>query len=152
MKTIWTDGACSGNPGPGGYGVVILDENEEVIDYVQGILFKTTNNEAELSAILEACAHAASQPKESYTICTDSAYCYNALTNWMFNWEREGWIKSDGNPPKNLELFKHLFEYFSKPDHPQLKKVSGHKGIRGNELADALATGNLKKFDNLKNL
>ena len=152
MRYIYTDGACSGNPGPGGYGVVVLDEDDHVVDYVQGMMFKTTNNEAELSAILEACAYIKNQPNYSYIIYTDSAYCLNALTDWMFNWERNGWLKGDGNPPKNLKLFKHLFGYFSKPDCPQLRKVKGHKGILGNELADALATGNLKKFDKLKNL
>jgi ribonuclease HI len=151
MKYIYTDGGCSGNPGPGGWGFAILDENNEIIEFGYGKKSDTTNNEMELRAILEAYRYT-QKHDDSYVVYTDSAYCLNSLTNWMFGWERNGWIKSDKKAPKNLELFKELFEIFNDPAHAPLEKVSGHTGIIGNEAADALATGNLQKFDNLKNL
>lgn len=147
MKYIYTDGACSGNPGKGGWGFVILDEDDRVINWGYGRRPETTNNEMELTAIYYAYKYIQSH-EDSYTVYTDSAYCLNSLTNWMFNWERNGWIKSDKKVPKNLELFKELFEFFNDPAHAPLEKVAGHSGILGNELADGLAS-DLRKFDNL---
>ena len=153
MKYIYTDGACSGNPGPGGWGYVVLDENDQVENYGCGQSSPTTNNEMELTAILYAYDYIAMHPEETFIVYTDSAYCLNSLTNWMFNWERNGWIKSDKKAPKNLDLFKDLFEIFNNPDHAELRKVAGHSGILGNELADTLATtGNTQKLDKLKKI
>lgn len=151
MRYIYTDGACSGNPGPGGWGFVILDENNKIIEFGYGKKSDTTNNEMELRAILEAYRYI-QKHDDIYIVYTDSAYCLNSLTNWMFSWERNSWIKSDKKPPKNLELFKKLFKIFNNPACAELKKVPGHSGLIGNEAADALATGNLQKFDKLKNL
>ena len=146
MQYIYTDGACSGNPGPGGWGYVVLDENDKVIHFFRGNKIQTTNNEMELTAILAAYRYTQKNPNESYIVYTDSAYCLNSLTNWMFNWERNDWIKSDKKEPKNLNIFKELFEIFNDPSHAELKKVAGHSGILGNELADKLATEYKRKI------
>lgn len=143
--TIYTDGSCIKNPGgPGGFGVVVLDDNENLITYHSERYDDTTNNRMELSAILWAFlqygvpAAAGDNPPVVYS---DSAYCVNTLTSWMFNWEKNGWIKGDKNKPENLDLIKPFFRYWKRGYRIDLKKVKGHAGNKWNEMADALATG-----------
>ena len=146
---IYTDGSCIKNPGgPGGFGVVVLDNNENLITYHSERYDDTTNNRMELSAILWAFlkygvpAAAGNNPPVVYS---DSAYCVNTLTSWMFNWEKNGWIKGDKNKPENLDLIKPFFRYWKRGYRIDLKKVKGHAGNRWNEMADALATGKFEK-------
>ena len=94
----YTDGSCLGNPGPGGFGVVVLDDNENPITYHAERFNNTTNNRMELSAILWAFlkyGKPAATGKNPLIVYSDSAYCVNTLTNWMFSWEKRGWLKSD---------------------------------------------------------
>lgn len=134
---FYTDGSASPNPGPGGFGVVIVDRDKNVIDtYFHGDKY-TTNNEQEMKAILYAAYTAALYDKVAI-IYSDSSYAINTFSNWMYNWERNGWIKSDGKVPENLELVKAFFE-ISKTVDVTFFKVKGHSGNPLNELADQLA-------------
>lgn len=147
MNILFTDGACSKNPGPGGFGVVVLDENEQLITTHAEYCDQTTNNREELKAILWAFlrygvpAAAGATPPIVYS---DSAYCVNTLTLWMFAWEKQGWLKSDNQTPENLDLIKPFFEYWNKGYRINLQKVKGHNGNKWNEYADGLATGKIK--------
>lgn len=142
---IYTDGACSKNPGPGGFGVVVLDDNENLILTHGEKSNYTTNNKEELKAILWAFLQygepaAAGSPPVVYS---DSAYCVNTLTSWMFSWEQKGWIKSDNTRPENLDLIKPFFEYWKRGYRIDLQKIRGHAGNKWNELADKIATGKI---------
>lgn len=135
----YTDGSAHPNPGPGGFGVVIVDETiDEIIDtYAKGSQ-KTTNNAEEMKAIIFAVCDAAKRGVPAI-IYSDSAYAINTFTNWMFSWERNGWVKGDGKVPENLELVKAFFELNQKYQIT-LNKVRGHAGNEYNEIADKLAT------------
>lgn len=146
---IYTDGSCNYNPGPGGFGVVVLDDNENLILTHSERSQNTTNNREELKAILWAflrygvSAAAGDTPPIVYS---DSAYSVNTFTNWMFSWEKKGWLKSDNKVPENLDLIKPFFQYWQKGYRINLQKVKGHAGNQWNKLADQLATGKLEKI------
>ena len=136
----YTDGSAHPNPGPGGFGVVIVDETtDEIIDTYAKSSQKTTNNAEEMNAIIFAVCDAAKRGVPAI-IYSDSAYAINTFTNWMFSWERNGWVKGDGKVPENLELVKAFFE-LNKKYKITLNKVKGHIGDKYNEMADKLATG-----------
>ena len=136
----YTDGSAHPNPGPGGFGVVIVDETtDEIIDTYAKSSQKTTNNAEEMKAIIFAVCDAAKRGIPAI-IYSDSAYAINTFTNWMFSWERNGWVKGDGKAPENLELVKAFFE-LNKKYKITLNKVKGHVGDKYNEMADKLATG-----------
>ncbi len=121
----------------GGFGVVVLDDDENVIELYQKRNYGTTNNVEELRAILYVfLKYGLNNP----IVYSDSAYCVNSLNQWIWGWERNGWLKSDGNPPENLEYMKTYYEYYKKGYRIDLRKVAGHKGIKWNEMADKLAT------------
>ena len=142
---IYTDGSSRGNPGPGGFGVVILNDNEEIIEtYAEQSKSDTTNNRMELSAVLWAMlkygtlATAGQNPPVVYS---DSSYCVNALTNWMFSWAKNNWIKSDKRTPENLDLIKAYYIYYQQGFRIDLRKIKGHADNKWNIMADKLATG-----------
>lgn len=134
----YTDGSAHPNPGPGGFGVVIVDENDNLIStYFQSKTY-TTNNEMEMMAIIWACGYAKSK-NENIKIYSDSSYAINTFSNWMYGWERNGWVKGDGKIPENLKIVKAFFE-LNKEMNIEFVKVRGHQGNKWNELADKLAT------------
>lgn len=135
---FYTDGSAHPNPGPGGFGVVIVDPKGEVIETYAKHCDNTTNNAEEMKAILYAACRAR-LASESAIIYSDSAYAINTFTNWMYSWERNNWTKSDGKIPENLDLVKAFFD-LSKTVDISFVKVKGHKGNKYNELADKLAT------------
>ena len=135
---FYTDGSAHPNPGPGGFGVVIVDPKGEIIETYAKHCDNTTNNAEEMKAILYA-AYRARLAGESAIIYSDSAYAINTFTNWMYSWERNNWTKSDGKVPENLDLVKAFFD-LSKTMDINFIKVKGHKGNKYNELADKLAT------------
>lgn len=144
---IYTDGACSGNPGPGGFGIVVLDDNENLILTHSEKSNNTTNNREELKAILWAFLKygkpaAAGNPP---VVCSDSVYCVNTFTSWMFSWEQKGWKKSDNTKPENLDLIIPFFNYWQKGYRIELQKIRGHANNKWNDLADNLATGRFEK-------
>lgn len=137
---IYTDGSCSRNPGPGGFGVIVLDDNENLLSYHSEREENTTNNRQELKAILWAFLKYGDKDNPP-TVYSDSAYCVNTFTNWMFSWEKNGWQKADQTIPLNLDLIQPFFEYQKRGFKINLKKVKGHAGNKWNELVDGLATG-----------
>ena len=150
--TFYTDGACSGNPGPGGYGVVEYDIKSNTIFYTYSEYFKNvTNNQMELKAILHVIKLAAADKENSYLVYSDSAYAVNSINTWMYEWARNGWINSKKKPVENLDLIQEIYSYLEFPmENFYLRKIDGHSGHISNELADALATGNIKKKEELK--
>lgn len=134
----YTDGSAHPNPGPGGYGVVLLTEDEELIATFNRHKDNTTNNEMELAAIICAASFAKHYNK-SLTIYSDSAYAIGCLSNWMYSWVKNGWLKSDNKIPENVRLIKYYYDNFR--NYPiKFIKVKGHIGNKWNELADKLAT------------
>ena len=151
-KIFYTDGSSKGNPGPGGYGVVEYDIKSNTIFYTYSEYFKNvTNNQMELKAILHVIKLAAADKENSYLVYSDSAYAVNSINTWMYGWARNGWINSKKKPVENLDLIQEIYSYLEFPmKNFDLRKINGHSGHLGNELADALATGNIKKKEELK--
>lgn len=148
---IYTDGSCNGNGkavNSGGFGVVVLDNNENVIHTYSERCENTTNNREELKAIIYAMEHYGKRSlldwNEIIVVYSDSNYCVQTLNEWMFNWERNGWIKSDKKIPENLDLIKKYFNLYQKGYRIDLRKIKGHAGHRFNEMADGLATGKVQ--------
>ncbi|WP_068080910.1 ribonuclease HI [Polycladidibacter stylochi] len=137
----WTDGACSGNPGPGGWGVLLLfgEHEKELCGGEAG----TTNNRMELQAAIEAL-NALKRPC-AVDLYTDSAYVKNGITQWMHNWKRKGWRTASNSPVKNAELWQAL-DAATKRHSINWHWVKGHAGIEENERADELARRGMKPF------
>lgn len=142
----YTDGACSGNPGPGGWGVLLVArESEEVVREreLSGGDPDTTNNRMELLAAISALE--ALERTASITVITDSAYVKNGVTSWIHGWKRNGWRTADKKPVKNEELWRRLDEAVARHD-VTWEWVKGHAGHPENERADALARAGMAPF------
>jgi len=131
---IWTDGACKGNPGIGGWGALMRTGEHEKALFGGEML--TTNNRMELTGVIEALK-ALTRPCD-VVIHTDSQYVQKGISEWISGWKRRGWITSDKKPVKNADLWKALDELAVKHT-VQWKWVRGHAGDPGNERADELA-------------
>lgn len=137
--TIYTDGACSGNPGKGGWGAVILKEEEEI--HLSGFEPLTTNNQMELTATIEALKSITKT--SNIHLYTDSQYVKNGINQWIFNWKKNGWMTANKKAVANKELWieldrcvdSHKVEWFW---------VKGHSGNHYNEIADKLAVDAIK--------
>ena len=140
---IYTDGSAHPNPGPGGFGVVVCDDNNNIITTYSKQTNNTTNNREEIKAILWALLNYG-KSNEEVIVYSDSNYCVQTFTNWMFGWARNGWIKSDKKIPENLDLIQAYYNALNEGYKINLKKVKGHAGNKYNELADGLATGKVK--------
>lgn len=151
MKRIFfVDGACSSNPGPGGYAVVEMFEGTNQIKSYTEDCGETTNNREELKALLYVVQLAVKNPNTNFLVYSDSAYAINSITNWMYGWARNGWVNSKKKPVENMDLMKQFYELMPFPlSNLTIEKVSGHTGLVGNELADALASRNKTKYLNL---
>ena len=139
--TIYTDGACSGNPGPGGWGAVIFDEKKKQ-NNISGKVKDTTNNRMELMAPIMALKKIKS--KSNITIFTDSTYVKNGITEWIKKWEKNGWKSSNKKPVKNKDLWIKLNNLCQK-NKVIWKWVKGHSNNKYNTLADELATQAIKR-------
>lgn len=148
---ICTDGSANPNPGPGGYGVVFLTNDEKYINHYSHYEKETTNNIQELKGLIYSFIFAYQNPNEYFTIISDSIYAINVFEQWAPVWEKNNWTKSDNKPIKNLTLIKEGYTIFKKLSNCTLKKIKGHSNYFGNELADALASNNIKKFNILLN-
>ena len=140
---IYTDGSSKGNPGPGGYGVIVYENNEIIHAYSKHFDKPVTNNQMELAAILYALIHYG-KGNITPTVYSDSAYAVNTLTSWMYSWQKNGWLKKDNREPENLDLIKAYYDLTLQGYSIVLQKCNGHVGIEGNELADKLATGQIE--------
>lgn len=142
----YTDGACSGNPGPGGWGVLMLArEGGAVVKEreLKGGEAQTTNNRMELMAAISAL-EALTRPVE-ITIVTDSAYVKNGVTEWIHGWKRNGWRTASKEPVKNVELWQRL-EAAQARHKVTWRWIKGHAGHAENERADALARAGMAPF------
>ncbi|GGB52244.1 ribonuclease H [Roseibium aquae] len=138
---VFTDGACSGNPGPGGWGVIMrFGEHEKVMN---GGAANTTNNRMELTAAIEAL-NALKRPCP-VDLYTDSTYVRSGITDWMGGWKARGWRTADKKPVKNADLWQALDEARSRHD-VTWHWVKGHAGHPDNERADELARQGMAPF------
>ena len=133
---IYTDGACSGNPGPGGWGAIIIDEKKNQIN-LSGKKKLTTNNRMELTAPIMALKKI--KKNSEVIIYTDSIYLKNGITIWIKNWKNNGWKSANKKPVKNKDLWVAL-NNLTENKLIVWKWVKAHAGNRLNELADKLAT------------
>ena len=140
--TVYTDGACSGNPGPGGWGAILLCDGKE--KELSGGETPTTNNRMELTAAIRAL-RALKYPCR-VELYSDSSYLVNALTKgWLKSWIARGWKKADGSPVLNPDLWAELTEAAA-PHQISWRWVKGHDGNELNERCDRLAVGEIKKL------
>jgi ribonuclease HI len=138
---IWTDGACKGNPGPGGWGAWLRWAGHE--KELFGGAPATTNNRMELTAVIEALASLKRRCR--VLLHTDSQYVQLGITEWLPNWQRRNWRTADNKPVKNVDLWQRLAEL--RQGHAiEWRWVKGHAGIEGNERADQLANRGIEQL------
>lgn len=144
MFEIYVDGSCSGNGEKenfGGIGVVLVKDNKVIKEYSIPV-FNTTNNRAELKAVIFAIQIAKilnkTNPRE-ILIYSDSAYAVQTVNKWMFNWASKGWKKANNKEPENLDLVKTLYQLMRFERAIKVVKIKGHNGHEFNELANNLA-------------
>jgi len=145
---IYTDGGCSGNPGPGGWAFVIKGTQNDLIG--SGGEANTTNNRMELRAIISALVEvermtAKLAPVPHIELWTDSQYVKNGITSWINAWKRNGWKTADKKPVKNKELWEELDAVTARVK-PKFSWVKGHAGHEHNERCDSLVQVEIRKF------
>ncbi len=137
VKAVYTDGACSGNPGPGGWGVLVQLTNGQEQELGGGAL-QTTNNRMELQAAIEAVKFLDSISSSAKAcIYTDSEYVKNGITKWLLNWKKRGWKTAQGKAVLNQDLWEALDAW--SPNRHEWQYIKAHAGHPGNERADAIA-------------
>lgn len=139
---IYTDGACSGNPGPGGWSAII--HSNEKVDKIHGSSLNTTNNRMELKAVIECLKFCKNKECKSIYIYSDSAYVLNPINNkWLKKWIERGWKTSKEEEVKNKDLWIDFIDTYREVKNKNKKirfiKVKGHSGNEMNNVADALA-------------
>ena len=139
---IFTDGACKGNPGPGGWGALLIAGTRRKT--LHGGAAETTNNRMELTAAIEALN--ALQGPRQVVLHTDSKYVMDGINEWMPNWKKRGWKTASKKPVKNKDLWQALEEAVRRHEI-RWKWVKGHDGNPGNEAADALANRGADELD-----
>ncbi len=140
--TLYTDGACSGNPGVGGWGAVLMFKGFE--KRISGAEEATTNNRMELFAVISGL-ECLKEPCE-VTVYSDSAYTVNAFNNgWIYGWEKDGWKKADNKQVLNTDLWQRLLA-LTRTHRVKFVKVKGHADNEYNNICDKLATDAIKNF------
>lgn len=142
----YTDGACSGNPGPGGWGAILIAKDGETVLKVRelnGGAPQTTNNQMELMAAI--CALEALERSSAVTVVTDSSYVKDGITTWIHGWKKRGWKTAGKKPVKNEDLWKRLDAAQARHD-VTWEWVKGHAGHPENERADELARAGMAPF------
>ena len=140
---LYTDGACKGNPGIGGWGVFIQIGNQT--NEIKGFELDTTNNKMELIAVIKGLQSI--EKNSSLEIITDSQYVMNGIKQWIINWKKNGWKTASKKPVKNKELWQKL-DYLVMNYKINWKWVKGHSGDPGNERADQLANEAIEEYYN----
>lgn len=130
--TIWTDGACKGNPGPAGWAYMIK-KGPFVVDKSSGHIPNGTNNVAELAACIWALSDFADETE--IVLKTDSMYVINGITKWATGWKRRGWKKANGDPVSNVNQWQELLKHHKRLDI-DWQHVKGHSGVQENEWCD----------------
>ena len=136
MNALFTDGACSGNPGPGGWGAILVAADGAVLE-LAGAARETTNNRMEMTAVIEGL-EAAEGLSGPVIVHTDSTYVIGGITSWIAGWKRRGWKTAAGEPVKNEDLWHELIEAAA-PHRIKWQWVKGHDGHPENERVDQLA-------------
>lgn len=154
---VYTDGACSGNPGPGGWASLLLIESDN-IDKIRKVVLKggqtdTTNNKMELTAVTESLKFIANNFGD-YTfnieVYSDSSYVVNPINQgWLDKWQVNGWKTSKGDDVQNKDLWVQLLEFLTVYDIPVFIKVKGHAGDKYNEYVDKIAVEESNKYKRL---
>jgi ribonuclease HI len=144
LITIYTDGGCSGNPGPGGWAFAV-SENGKLVTTSSGGDAATTNNKMELTAVINALRFALDKGEREVTILTDSQYVKNGITQWIHSWKRNGWRTSSKAPVKNVEYWVQL-DSLNSSLSVTWSWVKGHAGIEGNEECDRLVRMETAKY------
>jgi ribonuclease HI len=146
---IYTDGSSLGNPGPGGWGSVFV-ENEKIIKELGGCDKNTTNNRMELMAVIETLKYISKNYlKDDITIFADSNYVLSGITSWIFNWEKNGWRTANKKEVMNQDLWKELIGLIRNYNNKiKWEKVKGHSGHVYNDKADEIATSCATKQGN----
>ncbi|UWR00100.1 ribonuclease HI [Rhodobacteraceae bacterium S2214] len=142
----YTDGACSGNPGPGGWGAILIAKDGENVlkeRELNGGQAKTTNNQMELMAAISALE--ALERSSVVTVVTDSSYVKDGITSWIHGWKKRGWVNAAKKPVKNVELWKRL-DAAQARHQVTWEWVKGHAGHPENERADELARAGMAPF------
>lgn len=142
----YTDGACSGNPGPGGWGALLIARDGDTVlkeRMLSGGEADTTNNRMELLAAIHAL-ESLTRPS-TLTVVTDSAYVKNGVTSWIHGWKRNGWKTADKKPVKNADLWQRL-EQAQTRHQVTWQWIKGHAGHPGNERADELARAGMAPY------
>ncbi len=134
---IYTDGSSRGNPGPGGYGIVMIEPKSNYIKEFSCGYKKTTNNRMELMAVIVALEKIKAE-NQQVNIYTDSKYVVDGITSWVKGWKRRGWKKADKKAPENLEQWQEL-DQLNEKFNVEFIWVKGHAGHPQNELCDRLA-------------
>jgi ribonuclease HI len=135
---VFADGACTGNPGPGGWGVIIATPDGHVTE-LGGRAQETTNNQMELTAVGKALRHLESA-SGTISVFTDSSYVINGITKWIWGWRKKGWKTSEGKDVANVEFWKRLSALVARREEAiEWKYVRGHSGVPGNERVDEIA-------------
>jgi ribonuclease HI len=137
---VFTDGGCSGNPGPGGWGAVLVRAGQ-VVDCKRGEHPDTTNNRMELIALMAGFGMIG--PEDEVTVWSDSQLCVNTFNEWAAGWKKKGWRRK-GGPIKNLDLIQPLYDLIQARPRARLRWIKAHDGSRWNEYVDLLATAHLK--------
>ncbi|MCT4640736.1 MAG: ribonuclease HI [Bacteriovoracaceae bacterium] len=135
---IYSDGACRGNPGPGSYGLLVQNANENI--YEEANAFEnTTNNKMELLGVIKGLEFVLENTDGKVIVVTDSKYVVNGMTSWVEGWKKRGWKKADKKVPENLELWQKLDELHHNFSNVEYEWVKGHSGHPENEYCDGLA-------------
>lgn len=148
---MFSDGSSRGNPGPGGWGLVVMNEEGSAILFIEHDTEDyVTNNRMELKAMICALGYAESHPDDQFVIYSDSSYVVNSCNSWMRTWASNGWRNSKKQEVENVDLMKSIWSYISRPFfNVEIVHCKGHNGDLGNELADALATQSWSKYKDL---
>ena len=144
---LFTDGACKGNPGLGGWGVLI--KNSKTLKELKGVQQQTTNNRMELIAVIKGLKSI--QENADIEITTDSMYVNNGINQWIDNWKNNGWKTAAKKPVKNKDLWQELDELVQNYSIKWIW-VKGHSGHLGNERADQLANEAIEEFHDKNNM
>jgi ribonuclease HI len=136
---VFTDGSCQGNPGPGSWAFVWV-ENDQIVDQNSGAVAETTNNRMELRALIEA--YRTLPRDQEITVYSDSNLCVRTMNEWIAGWKRRGWRRR-GGPIANLELIRELDALVNAHPRVSLRWIKAHDGSRWNEYVDALAVARL---------
>lgn len=145
---LFTDGACSGNPGPGGYGAIAVDDSNFVKE-IGAAYPSTTNNQMELQAVIEGLKWLSHKKSKKIQIWTDSGYVIQGITSWIYGWKAKGWKTSTGSAVSNQSYWEELLkitQFFSKGSL-KWNYVPAHQGIPGNERCDEIAVQFSKGFN-----